>query len=200
MGRVVVLEGAEVEHLLVVAEVHGEEIALGAELLLLLRQRLQQHLLQAQSSEFRVRATIHLARTRAWASHAQWLARAITHLAQTRAWAVVLAQVAHLAQAALQVLVQVRAVLLAPALRVQVVLRVQLVLVLVALVQAAPQALALQELALQVVVQDLAVVVGAVLAPQAHLERVARRTRAASQSALREKNLSRDPHRASVVL
>lgn len=110
-----------------------------------------------------------------------------------------LAQVAHLAQVVLQVLAQDRAAPLAPALRVQVAHHVQLVLVLVALVQAVPQALVLQELALQVVVQDLAVVVVAVLAPQAHLERVALRTRAASPSAQREKNLSRDPHRASVV-
>ena len=111
-----------------------------------------------------------------------------------------LAPVAHLAQVALQVLVQAREALLALVLHAQVVLRVQLVLVLAALAQVVLQALVLRELVLQAVVQDLVVVAVAVLAPQAHLERVARRTRAASQSALREKNLSRDPHRASVVL
>jgi hypothetical protein len=110
-------------------------------------------------------------------------------------------QLVLLVQAAPLVLAQDRVVLLAQVavLHVQVALHVQPVLVLEVLVQAALRDSVLQALALQAVVQDLQVVVVAVLAPLVHLERVALRTRAVSPSALREKNSSRDPHRASVV-
>ena len=110
-------------------------------------------------------------------------------------------QLVLLVQAAPLALAQDRVVLLArvAALHVQVALHVQPVLVLVAPVQVALRDSVLQALALQAVVQDLQVVVVAVLAPLVHLERAALRTRAVSPSAPREKNLSRDPHRASVV-
>jgi hypothetical protein len=112
---------------------------------------------------------------------------------------VALAQVALHVQVVL-VLVQDRAVHLAPVLLVQAVHLAQPALASAARVQAAHQVLVLLEPVLREVVQVLAVVAVVVLAPQAHLERVARKTRAASPSALREKNLSRDLHLASVVL
>jgi hypothetical protein len=110
-------------------------------------------------------------------------------------------QLVLLVQAAPLVLAQDRVVLLAQVavLLAQVALHVQPVLVLEVLVQEALRDSVHQALVLQAVVQDLQVVVVAVLAPLVHLERVALRTRAASPSALREKNSSRDPHRASVV-
>lgn len=109
-------------------------------------------------------------------------------------------QAAHHVQAAQPVLAQVRAALHVQAvLLVQAALHVQPVLDSVAHVQAVHQDLVLQALAPQAVVQAQVAVAVAVLVPQVHLERVALRTRAASPSALREKNLNKDQHRASVV-
>jgi hypothetical protein len=101
-------------------------------------------------------------------------------------------------QAALA-LVQVRAVLRVRVHLVQVARHVRPVLVLVAHVPAVLQVLVLREPVLREVVQDQVVVVVAVLAPRVLSERVALRTRAASPSAPREKNLSRERLRASAV-
>ena len=110
-------------------------------------------------------------------------------------------QLVLLVQAAPLELAQDRVALLAQVavLLARVALHVQPVLVLVAHVQAELRDSALQALALQAVVQDLQVVVVAVLAPLVHLERVALRTRVASPSAPREKNSNRERLRASVV-
>jgi hypothetical protein len=103
-------------------------------------------------------------------------------------------------QVAQPVLAQVREVLLVQVVpHVQVALLAQQVLVLVAHVQVVPQVSAPQALVLRVVAQVQPVAVVAVQVPQVRSERVALRTRAVSPSALREKNSSRDLHRASVV-
>jgi hypothetical protein len=95
-----------------------------------------------------------------------------------------------------------------PVLRVQVDLahRVQVLLVQVDHVQPVAQDLVLRvqvasvlRQQLQRVVQDLAVVVAAVLELLVRLVRVAARARLESQSAPREKSLSKDRLRASVV-
>jgi hypothetical protein len=151
--------------------------------------------------EFLAPAITHSLQTRAWAFHARWLVQATTPSLQTRAWAA-LAQVdlVQRVQAQAQAhLVQADHVRPAAAHLVQVglVLRAELVLELHAQVALLVQAL--QPVAHRVV-PDLQVAQVAALAPQVHLVRAVQRTRLASQSAQREKNLSKDPLLALVVL
>jgi hypothetical protein len=151
--------------------------------------------------EFLAQATTHSLRTRAWAFHAQWLDREITHSLQTRAWAALaqvdLVQLAQVQAQALHVQADHARPVVAHLVQVDLVLRAELVLVLHAQVASLVQVL--QPVAL-LVAQAQRVAQVAALAPQVHLVRAVQRTRPESQSALREKNSSKDPLRALVVL
>jgi hypothetical protein len=168
------------------------------QLLLHLPPQLKLHLL-----EFLAQATTHSLQTRAWEFHARWLAPAITHSLQTKAWAaLVQVDLVLLAQAQVQAQahhVQADHVRPVAAHLVQVDLALRAELVLVLHDQVASLVQALQPVAHRVV-PDQQVAQGAALAPQVHLVRAVQRTRLESQSAQREKNLSKDPLRALVVL
>jgi hypothetical protein len=166
--------------------------------------RQQQLQLQPQPKlhllEFLAPATTHSLRTRAWAFHARWLAPAITHSLQTKAWAALvqvdLVQLAQVQAQAHHDQVDLVRQAAAHLVQVDLVLRAELVLVLHA--QVALQVLALQPVVL-LVAQAQQVAQVAALAPRVHLVRAVQRTKPASQSALREKNSSKDPLRALVV-